>query len=1053
MDLREVLSIVRGGRRCKEPPAPSVASAVEPAQSLSSLVRGVASTCQKFVGPRRRRFSNPSHKAEHMRLKGEVNRLRKTGSGIVAGHVDAKITAANSKAKTATQLVDVTERRPRKIFGRGQYKKWLPPAILRVCFGSNFIAKSRRRAAGSMRGLADFYEASHSHIRRLRCCIAAAVLQMQRACLMALPFMQHAVWVVCFDETEMLFCNEQSEFSASNERKHMLMVHFILHARFALGTALRRKEIVTSPAILQNMKATTILNALSQRAPMSVVNLASKTKRLCVVFCTDAANTCKSVAYHQVGKLLQLRANPDMSHLKIYMVHVFCLMHQICLAINAVLAPLFLINPLYCSIVLLTSAGNKAALEEEVTKLCETLHVTSDSRHAPSEQSKKYGRALLRLLEWGDEELRSGTRSEKARQRQAARDQLADFIVWEKGVWRHYCTYGCCKSSMEAKAKAKVLIEAVFFSCIPSAPAKNRWTKLFPPICWFAVFCWLPKRMLWKVFQGVKGNEYTTGDVGDIPVTAEDLAGLEESEAFQRREGVRWKKARNWQENRLTPLRLLLATMMLQPIVSLLGAFFTDAIASGSQSLGMMHFLHETTSPAVMTLNRYFEIMTDLNAPFWLPLTFWTGWTDVLLSQAFALLCIAVGQIWLRLYWTFQRWPWLFGKYYHPRCTLEEKEDIKRSFNGSNACCFDPGLGRALNDEFDKADALFGNPEVGQFLGDSFRSMPQHNMHSEFRFARSQNYIRSCHQKVPGASTVFAKHVLQETQMQHVTSVKDSLDKQPSLRAAVDAMTTKAMSKNSIKEGCWQAFVAAEHKRDFKELGQEWKTICDAGPAERKRRAPGRSAVTPPAGTLQAAKSALLNTQASHLCSGDLLYPVSNGEVSACTRDVLATSQQWQSTVSPAIPEPDEQELKPSLRLCKDFWGPRCKRCMRPQQRRYMKQVIDVCASMQVMNTKKRDIHSWELLPLPLVFEIRGSQPDQQKIVLALDHIQLPDRGVFAACTAMSSAPLMPGDAITARFRMGAMIESKDLANDLLNMSNPITVKSIEYKFRTATNK
>ena len=222
---------------------------------------------------------------------------------------------------------------------------------------------------------------------------------------------------------------------------------------------------------------------------MSVVSLANKTKRLCFIFCTDAANTCKCVAYPQVGKVLELRANPDMSHLKIYMTHMFCLMHQVCLIINAALAPLVLIHPLYCSIVLLTSAGNKAALDETLTNICDTLHVTSDPRHALSEASKKYGRALLPLLEWGDEELRSGTRSEKAQRRQEDRDRLVDFIVWESGVWRHDCTYGCCTSAMEARTKMKSLIETVFFSCFPPAPAKNRWTNLVPPVCWFAVFC------------------------------------------------------------------------------------------------------------------------------------------------------------------------------------------------------------------------------------------------------------------------------------------------------------------------------------------------------------------------------------------------------------------------------------------------------------------------------------------------------------------------------------------------------------------------------------
>ena len=164
----------------------------------------------------------------------------------------------------------------------------------------------------------------------------------------------------------------------------------------------------------------------------------------------------------------------------------------------------------------------------------------------------------------------------------------------------------------------------------------------------------------------------------------------------------------------------------------------------------------------------------------------------------------------------------------HPRCTPEEKADIKRKYDQSNACCFDPGLGRGFHNEFPQADELFGNPEVGQFLGDAFRSMPQHNMNSEFRFARSQNYIRSCHQKVPSASTVFAKHVLQETQMQHVASVNTSLEEVPRLRAAADAMTAKAVSKHELKEGCWQAFVAAEHKRNFAEIAEEWKIFATA---------------------------------------------------------------------------------------------------------------------------------------------------------------------------------------------------------------------------------
>ena len=115
--------------------------------------------------------------------------------------------------------------------------------------------------------------------------------------------------------------------------------------------------------------------------------------------------------------------------------------------------------------------------------------------------------------------------------------------------------------------------------------------------------------------------------------------------------------------------------------------------------------------------------------------------------------------------------------------------------------------------------------------------------------------------------------------------------------------------------------------------------------------------------------------------------------------------------------------------------------------------MIDVCACMHSMNVEKRNLNAWELLPLPLLFEIRGRQPNQQHIVLALEQILQPQRGAFAMCTAMSSEPLMPGDDITARFNMEGLIETKDLANGLLLfMSNPIILKSIEYKIRSAAN-
>ncbi len=195
--------------------------------------------------------------------------------------------------------------------GEGQYRRRLPAAIQRACFGGNAIQKAKGvlRSSASLRVLSDYFAASHSHIRKLRGCVAAHVLMLQHALLADLPMMRHVVWVAFFDETDMDLCAEQAAGTSSrgNVRRHVLMVHFVIAARYVSTMPLRWKECISAPAVLKNQKATTILRALSKRAPISVMNLAAKCRRLAVIPATDAANTCKSVGYHYAGKVMQMR--------------------------------------------------------------------------------------------------------------------------------------------------------------------------------------------------------------------------------------------------------------------------------------------------------------------------------------------------------------------------------------------------------------------------------------------------------------------------------------------------------------------------------------------------------------------------------------------------------------------------------------------------------------------------------------------------------------------------------------------------------------------------
>lgn len=61
-------------------------------------------------------------------------------------HMEAALNVYNQKhAKHVADVVDVQHGTVPKVVGRGQYKRWTPGAILRVCFGS--ARRSTTRAA------------------------------------------------------------------------------------------------------------------------------------------------------------------------------------------------------------------------------------------------------------------------------------------------------------------------------------------------------------------------------------------------------------------------------------------------------------------------------------------------------------------------------------------------------------------------------------------------------------------------------------------------------------------------------------------------------------------------------------------------------------------------------------------------------------------------------------------------------------------------------------------------------------------------------------------
>ena len=71
--------------------------------------------------------------ADHMR---QLKASKRGAPTPIAEHVQTRIQYANEEwAVRHADHVDVTEKRPVKVRGAGNYRNWLPPAILRVCWG------------------------------------------------------------------------------------------------------------------------------------------------------------------------------------------------------------------------------------------------------------------------------------------------------------------------------------------------------------------------------------------------------------------------------------------------------------------------------------------------------------------------------------------------------------------------------------------------------------------------------------------------------------------------------------------------------------------------------------------------------------------------------------------------------------------------------------------------------------------------------------------------------------------------------------------------------
>ena len=188
---------------------------------------------------------------------------------------------------------------------------------------------------------------------------------------------------------------------------------------------------------------------------------------------------------------------------------------------------------------------------------------------------------------------------------------------------RHRCPLGCCDSLETARAKMAGRIKAVALTSPPDIPACNRWLLLYGPEVFWAIFKFLG---LDKEFEDVALCNVSENDVLEIGLL--DSIGPGDEQTYDRKKQVRFRKT-GTMLGRPFILEILVAHCVCSRVVlAFMGCFFDDARMGPDSTLSIGEFCIPARSPALRTINRYFDLLADGTDLFWLPLRAIGGWTE-----------------------------------------------------------------------------------------------------------------------------------------------------------------------------------------------------------------------------------------------------------------------------------------------------------------------------------------------------------------------------------------------------------------------------------------
>ncbi len=820
----------------------------------------------------------------------------------IAPHVAERIRRHNADlAIRAEDVIDVCEKKPARVYGTGARKLWRPGAILRVCWGIRPRNRSCQKEpptasalVASARTWAMFCQGNHAYIASVRAAMAEHLIErVLAACLKEMAVGPWCILELAWDETL-----EPVRLEARAELTHTMMLHGRLTCMHDGGFTY---ELVMPPALLESTCAANLWAALSARLPVDFRWL--RQHNVTLLLNTDSAPT-NFVVGRYLGTMFPT-LQPG------------CRMHQISLTMMAVYRLSGVMSGLFCACLLLRRRQVGVRVRAELQKhIRRELRITHEAP-APDvlQESKSLFALMAPLVDTGH----NGTKSQITTRQRALQRLQTLFACSLRGngeprLW-HYCPYGCHATTQSAADELFQLLATLFLEHPPPVPAWNKWTKVLPPLLWFATFgsvrtCLAASLARVRPSAAPVGDSVLTGPNEDI------MIGLSDQQTFQVQDGVRMTKMLKFLLAPAAADKMLAMVLALEPVARCMASLFEGGKREPAATASVLPLIRETKSPAIRAIATSLTQLMNADHPSWvlfLGARKPQSWTEDLLVLASVPLWVCVGNLFARFVDIWRQWPWRLALLVGDELSQEEKRSLAAELFRCSPCDLDP-FTRAFKEKAESAEGVTSDVSL-QYLASVFEACPASNIQSEQRFSSSAKRRGTSSGNVHGPQTSAAAHVLQEVQTWKHTLGGDSVP--PCRSQNVKAKKTPRSS--------WQAFLQRHRASGdgMAALSDKWAALTAAEKLEYR---PKRRSECALAG---ASAGALVVSSAGPDSSppgGESFYPVSEAEIADLPGRVRELSSKWRRRIglrsqSVFRPRNDDFYPPPVERTCERVLG------------------------------------------------------------------------------------------------------------------------------------